>query len=133
MSTIDALMAIRQRRGHLTGEIVVAEAAEPSHPLHDHFEWDDTVAGHQYRVVQALQLLRITFRPDPSKPTELRAFVALKGKETPRSDYVPVTEAMADPFSRELLLSQMERDWKLFKRRYEHMAEFAAFIAKEIA
>jgi hypothetical protein len=110
---------------------VEAARAEDS-PLHSRFEWDDTQAADKWRLEQAGQLLRVTFRPDPTKPTDLRAFVAIKGEETPRSSYVPTETAMADEFMRALVLRSMNRDWRNLKKRYEHMAEFAVLIQHDM-
>jgi hypothetical protein len=122
------LQAIRDERGSLTPALVVEVASDPSHPLHSRFEWDDRIAGHKYRLEQAGQLLRVTFTPDPSKPRDLRAFVAVKGEETPTAEYIPTEEALADPFTKQLVLRSMKRDAESFRRRYQHMAEFASVV-----
>lgn len=41
----------------LTAEDVVAAASNPDHPLYQDFEWDDSVAGHKYRVQQARTMI----------------------------------------------------------------------------
>lgn len=129
MSTIlETLTAIYEEKGELTAEGLVADAASPKHPLHDHFEWDDSRAGHLYRVEQARQLLRVTYAPTPGAPTHMRAFVAVRGESTPRAEYKPTEEVLLDPIQRQLLLNQMKRDWATFQRRYEHMAEYAEFL-----
>lgn len=133
MSTlIDHLNTIRDERGTLTPALIVEVAADPQHPLHHRFEWDDTAAAHKYRLTQAAQLLRVTYRPLPDKPTDLRAFSVTRQADTGASEYVPTEEVLADPFARELLLRQMKREWLAYKRRYEHMAEFAAYIRTQI-
>ena len=133
MSTLrDHLQAIRDEHGALTPRLVVDTAADPDHPLHSRFDWDDSTAADKWRIEQAGQLLRITYRPDPTKPVELRFFAAVRGENTPTADYVPTAEALADEFTAELLLRQMKRDWQTFKRRYDHMAAFAAFIRSQI-
>lgn len=53
----DALRALENRHGQLSPELVVEAAADPESPLHDHFEWDDEVAGHAYRLDQARALI----------------------------------------------------------------------------
>jgi hypothetical protein len=42
----------------LTPEAVVCTATDPEHVLHDHFEWDDGIAGHRHRMWQARRLIR---------------------------------------------------------------------------
>lgn len=122
----EVLGAIRAKRGVLTQEIVVEEASDPTHPLHHRFTWDDTEAAHKWRLHEAGNLLRVTYSTDVgNKRVDLRAFWV-----TPRSDgrgstYEPIEEVIQDPISRELMLRQMRRDWQNFKRRYQHMQEFA--------
>ena len=132
MSTVAHLNAIRDEHGALTPQLVVDVARDPEHPLHSRFEWDDTIAAEKWRLEQAGQLLRVTMRVDLRRPTDLRAFTAVRGENAPTSEYIPTTEALANPFTRELVLRQMKRDWQTFKRRYDHMAEFATFIADQI-
>lgn len=45
-------------QGPLRPSEVVAAAADATSPLHGCFEWDDSKAGHQYRLWQARHLLR---------------------------------------------------------------------------
>lgn len=40
---------------------VVAAAMDKSSPLHDQFEWDNKKAGHEYRLIQARKLIRVSF------------------------------------------------------------------------
>lgn len=128
----DQLQAIRDEHGSLTPALVVDVARAPEHPLHSRFEWDDSVAAEKWRLEQAGQLLRVTYKPIAGKPHDLRAFSAVKGEESPTSEYVPTEDVLSNPFTRELLLRQMKRDWQTFKRRYDHMAEFANFVAAQI-
>lgn len=123
------LTGIRDSRGSLTPEVVLEEATDPGHPLHSRFEWDDSAAGHAYRLLQAGQLLRVVKISDPAAPADLRAFTAVKQAESHRSEYVPTGEALADPFTRQLILREMEREWRTFQRRWQHMAEYADLIA----
>lgn len=133
MSLLSELQAIRDERGELTPALVVETARDPEHPLHSRFEWDDSTAAEKWRLEQASQLLRVVKLPaDPSRPGDLRAFVAIKGKNSRRADYVPTEEALADEFARKLVLRDMEREWRLLKRRYEHMREFADLILSDL-
>lgn len=130
---LDHLQAIRDERGALTPALVVEAARDPEHPLHSRFEWDDTAAAEKWRLEQASQLLRVVRLPaENGRPSDLRAFVAVKGAETHQADYVPTAEAMSDEFARRLVLRDMEREWEALKRRYEHMREFAALIASDM-
>lgn len=57
-AVVEALLRIYERAGALRAEDVVEEARSAKSPLHDWFEWDDSVAAEQYRLQQARQLVR---------------------------------------------------------------------------
>jgi hypothetical protein len=54
---MQALKAL-ERQGKLTADDLIAAARSPKHPLHDRFEWDDTVAGQKWRIYQAREIIR---------------------------------------------------------------------------
>ena len=51
-----ALKAL-ERQGKLTPDDLVIAAKNPKHPLHDRFDWDDTVAAQRWRVHQAREII----------------------------------------------------------------------------
>lgn len=128
----DHLTAIRAKRGALAPDIIVEEASDPAHPLHQRFDWDDSVAAHRWRLEQASHLIRVVKLPGTEDKTDLRAFVAVKREDSHKAVYVPTQEAMADEFTRRLVLRDMERDVIVLKRRYEHMREFAEVVRRHL-
>lgn len=136
MSLRDQLQAIYDSRGELTPQAVVDEARAKSHPLHNRFEWDNKLAGEAWRRAQAQELIRsvkIVYREatehDDARTT--RAFHAVRRPGGAHS-YEPAEKVAADPFSKQLLLRDMERDWMALKRRYEQFAEFAAMVRNDL-
>lgn len=131
----DVLLAIREKRGQLTAEIVVEEAQDPMHPLHHRFEWDDSEAARKYRISQAQQLLRVRYKADVGdERSDMRAFwVTRDAAGAPTSTYEPMEEIIMDPMQRQLMLLQMRRDWQTFKKRYQHMVEFTNEILSDVA
>lgn len=121
----------------LTPEMVVEAARPAEHPLHGRFEWDDAVAGEAYRRVQAADLIRsvkITYATDPQgRDKKVRAFVSIRPEDAPHlSAYRPTEEVIADPMAYRLLLREMDRDWRRFRARYQHLQEFHALVAGEV-
>lgn len=132
MNLREILQGIHDRHRELTGRVVVDEAADPAHPLHSRFEWDNDVAGDSYRVLQAETMIRsvkIRYVEEP-EPRSVRAFVPIR-TESGSTSYEPTEQVLADPVARELLLRQMRRDFVAFRRRYEHLAEFVELLAKQ--
>lgn len=137
MTVRDDLLAIYQSHGALTPEIVLEEASDPAHALHARFNWDDAEAAHKYRLSQAGQLIRSVkvkvFNPEP---TEVRGFLHIdggKGDDSPQSSYVPEEVVRSDPALQALALSQMEREWRLLRRRWSAHKEFWALIQQEVS
>lgn len=135
MSLRDQLLAIRDRHGQLTPAIVLDEAREPTHPLHDRFEWDDAVAGEAWRRNQAHELIRsarVVYRPadDKSPERSVRAFHAVRNEKG--YVYEPAEAVAADPFIAKLVLAEMQREWQTLKRRYEQFEEFHAMVRQDI-
>ena len=129
MSLRDHLQAIYDQVGHLTPAVVVDEARAEDHPLHDRFEWDDKVAGEAHRRSQAHEMIRsvkITYVKGDASPRTVRAFHAVRSEEGHR--YEPAEKVAADPFLSRLVLSDMEREWKQLRRRYEEFEEFWTLI-----
>ena len=54
------LTRIYKRDKCVQASVVVQEAKPKSSPIHDEFTWSDKEAGHQYRLGQARQMIRIT-------------------------------------------------------------------------
>lgn len=138
MDLYEALEAVRQRHGMLTGKTLVAEANagtdEVSAWLRNKLEWDNAKAGDKYRLIQANELIR-QYRV-VYKETDEGARVSVRGYHSIRTEkgniYEPAEEVAADPFKRKLLLSDMEREWKQMRARWSHFAEFAEMIRKDL-
>lgn len=131
MSLRDSLQAIYDQRGELTPALVVDLARPEDHPLHDRFEWNDAIAGEVHRREQARRLIRsvkITDNRDPKRPRHIREFVSVARGNDPQPTYMPTVDAVADEFTRALVLQAMERDIAALKRKYSHLKEFANAI-----
>lgn len=130
-----ALLAVRAEHGRLTPDAVVTAARPADHPLHSRFEWDDAVAGEEFRRVQARELIRsvrVVYREatekDPAR--SVRAFHAVRDDEGER-DYAPLDDVVASPFLTKLVLADMRREWLALRRRYESFDEFWRLVAGE--
>jgi hypothetical protein len=118
----ESLLALYQRDGKLTPEQVVSEAADPSHPLHNHFEWDDTAAAHRFRLSQAGHLIRtckVRVRVEPERTERVRVFTHVQ----PRESYVPTDEALRSA-DRDVVLEQAVRELEALRRKYQVLVEW---------
>lgn len=133
MSLRDQLRSVYETQGELTPSLLLQVASPKTHPLHDRFEWNDKVAGHKYRLVQAAELIRsvkVRFNPD-APDSEVREFVSVERPEGPT--YVPIDEIQGDEITTAIVLRTAEREWKALKRRYEHLTEWLTFVREDVA
>lgn len=133
MSTLrEHLQSIYDQHQKLTPRLVVDEARDQGHPLHNRFEWDDAVAGEKYRQSQAAELIRsvkVKYSVG-DKAGEVRSWVSVA-----RSDghvYEPVEKVAEDDVSRRIVLRAMEREFNQMKDRYSQFAEFTDMLRREV-
>lgn len=135
VSLRDILQSILDQHGELTPELVVTEARAEDHPLHGRFDWDNESAGESWRKHQASELIRsvkVVYREatETEEARTVRAFHAVRG---PKGHAYQPAEAVADdPFTRQLVLNDMEREWKALRRRYEQFAEFLDMVRADV-
>lgn len=130
-TTEQVLRSIYERDGKLTADNVVAEAVDPDHPLHGRFQWDDSVAAHEYRLAQARCLIRAVVITVDERP--VRAFPFIKSAET----YAPMNDVIRNDDWRAEMVARFIRDAELFKKRWENhryvAQQYEQWIKKQAA
>ena len=121
--------------GGLTAKNVVDSARSRKSPLHDFFEWSDSVAAERYRHEQARHLMRcvVVMIDDVSIKTDkpIRAFIAFeKQPESLRDDgrYVAMHQILTDAELREQLVDEAFEELKRWEKRYNHLNEIAGIV-----
>lgn len=56
-----ALQTLEDAEGRITPALIVEVARDPESPLHQCFEWDDSIAAERHRLDQARRLLRLEY------------------------------------------------------------------------
>jgi hypothetical protein len=101
--------AIEDAEGRLTADLVIKAAKNPRHPLHDVFEWDDSKAGHAWRIEQARSLIaRVRLQVSE---TEIRiAYVRDPAAEPDKQGYRATVNLADDKDqAREVVLAELYR------------------------
>lgn len=109
---LDELKVIKGNKPAIDPEDVVAFAADPDTALHARFEWDDSKAGHMYRVEQARHILRVyvTVVDDGGNKAPMRMFAVLREQDGGSTGYRTTEDVLSDPLARaELLLGLLHR------------------------
>lgn len=105
----ESLDEIRKKfGGFLRSKDIVEEAKKKKNPLHEHFEWDDTTCGVEYRLQQARTITNHiveTIIVDEN-PIEQRSFVHVINEESERV-YVSLQDAIETVDYRKQLLDRM--------------------------
>jgi len=137
-ATLEEILAgiAKKHGGTLTPDQVLKSAMPKSSPLHQHFQWDDTAAAKQYRLIQAGQLIRrvrLTIEQSPGHEIRVRAYVNVTPEiaedGNPRGHYVSFETAQAVPNYREQLLANARRDAETFRAKYAALEELFPIIS----
>lgn len=121
--------------GSLTAGIVLLNAKKARSPLHKQFEWDDSAAAEEYRLVQARLLIRsveVVYKDAPNLEPQ-RHYVVVTEQESrdapERKVYKSTAEIMADPVTRDEVLGNAIRDAISFRRKYAALQELSQVFA----
>lgn len=136
MSLRDELQAIYDQHGQLTPDLVVQVARPEDHPLHtqvfDREPNEAAEAWYRERAHDLIQSVKVVYR----KATDDRPEGAVRAWHAVRAEagyvYEPVDRVVQDEFTRQLVLRDMEREWRQMLARYEQFEEFLEMVAADV-
>lgn len=111
-----------EKREELTREAVLEYAKDKKSELNKCFEWDDSIAGEKYRLVQAsaiLSSISIVVKEEPRQAT--RMFVSIKKDN--KKTYKNIVSVLENEEEYQQLLDKAEREFILFKESYANLVE----------
>ena len=122
--------------GELNIDYAVEASREKNSPLHNELEWDDSIAGHEFRKNQVKYLVRNIEIVRADVSTNSRAYESIKvnvvnseTKEVKEKNVFLFTEdILSSPAGRAQLLGQAIRDAIAFRKRYSGLSELACII-----
>ena len=125
----EMMEALEQSEKGLTPETLLYANRDENAPLHNEFEWDDTLAAEKYRLKQASGIIRNVYRitVETEKADYVRAFVPT-GEI--KNAYVSVASALTNKQWRANLLEQAKRDMYSFQAKYRSLSELSDVIAE---
>jgi hypothetical protein len=112
--------------GLLKPEALVEAAENPTHPLHDRFEWDDTEAARLYRVNEARTIIRSFKISVPPLNVEVQALSSLDIDRKGQGGYRWTLEILERPDLREQLVETALKELTSLKIKYEHLKELSS-------
>lgn len=107
-AAMEELFNLHEEHDGLTPSLVLEAAASPTSSLHDHFEWNDSLAASQWRLTQARQLIsKVRIRIESRPEVRVRAYVSIEDGNSRR--YMHASRVTADEVMREQHRRQLER------------------------
>jgi hypothetical protein len=125
---------VEEHGQRLDASDVVSAATSPVNPLHPEFEWDDSTAANEHRLMQARNLMnavQVTFETpkNGNLTTSYFCTIAKPGDNGRKRDYTAIDYAMSDEDLRPKVLQNALRELAAFKRKYMNLSELAQVIA----
>ncbi len=121
-----------QQSGGLTPKRLLDENRDESAPLHNEFEWNDSIAAESYREQQASYIIRqLVVKTDDAVGQPVRAFVSITSEER---SYQSLEVVLKTPSFREQMLRNAKSEMLAFIAKYNTLEELAnVFKAMEQA
>lgn len=105
----------------LTAKNLVEVSRPEDAPLHNAFEWNDTIAAEAYRENQARYIIRsVEIVEEKAEP--VRAFFNIEYKEPEYKHIDAILQCAGD---RALLLARAMNELKAFEKKYSQLDELA--------
>ena len=116
--------------GALTPPTLLSRAKNKDNPLHECFDWNDTLAAGKWRTEQARSIIRsieVVYDDRGGEPKVTRAYVNLRG---PDQHYESTYSVMTNSEKRDRFLDQARSDMNKFIRRYQDFEELSDVIGE---
>jgi len=122
----EELATIYKHHGQLNPEVVVTWASKhPASATHARFTWDNTVAGHQYRLWQARELITEVEVTYPDGKTR-QVYVSPIQERGPYGGYAALVEVLSDSARRAQFLMQALAEYERVGAKYSDLRELAS-------
>lgn len=114
-----------KHKGRLLPRVVVDEARNESSPLHNSFEWNDSIAGEQWRIEQARRLIQVSVIVLDGHNEPVRAFVSLTTDRKDGGGYLLVQNVLSNKKRREQMLRDAAAELEFFTAKFNTIQELA--------
>jgi len=121
----EQIKLIEKKFGQVTPDIVVKEASDPGHFLHDYFEWDNNVGAENWRKQQARNIINhlIVVREYKGDDKEVKAYFSVTTDDNEKQ-YVSVEVVLKNEDYRDQIIQESLREiiyWKEKNRDYQEL------------
>lgn len=119
---------LEKQHGHLDSTLVLEDARNVDSPIHEEFEWNDTVAADKYRDTQAQYIIRSVVAVMVNQSGDeriLRAFVNLG----PGTGHTQIERVIASSDLTSQLLDRALADLRRWRFKYQVYKELSGLVA----
>lgn len=112
----------------VTPENVLNKARNKKTELHKCFEWDNSIAGEKYRLIQARQIIQhfvIAMPEEKEDAPKIRSYQI----STTVNKYEPTRMFLQKPDEYSALLERAKNELEAFKQRYKMLTELEEVFA----
>ncbi len=108
--------------GEISPAVVVEDAQDPQSPLHDEFEWNDTLAAQEYRLEQARYVLRAIETEWTYEEVDIktRSYASIDADDTP---YRETRKVLTNKELRQQWKAQALLELKRWRAKYAQISE----------
>ena len=131
---------IEEKYGEISAERLLEYARPEDSPIHDLFEYDDSVAAECWRRKQANVVIGCIVIVEESvsssdetietqiveeEPRETIAFLNISTQRSGKGIYISTKKALSQEDTRQIVLQRALEDLRLFKRKYHYLSELS--------
>lgn len=118
----DFMARLYSTEGSIKPSRLVELARDADNPLHDKFEWDNSIAGHEYRLIQARRYIRVTrVAVNGGKPQPLIHVAASDDADAREGAYFPKQAVLADPDKHAMAYRSVQQQFKAAQRALDEL------------
>jgi len=128
----------RQHNGLLRPEDIVKYAKNKNTALHKQFEWDESKAAHEYRITQAMGIIRrikVNIYEDEKKEKiiKVRQYVSLPNDRNSEKIYREITEVLSKESLKLNYLESVQSEYESMKIKLKSISKIIGKKADEIS
>jgi hypothetical protein len=127
----EELERIERKYGVVTPGKLLEESRTAGAVLHGLFQWDDTRAAEEYRLIQAQRIISnivVVKLLDQAPQEPVRAFVNILSKERERG-YVSIVKVLSDAEQTRYMLETALKEFLALRDKYRALSELAELFA----
>lgn len=117
--------------GVISPKDVIDVARDEDHPLHNRFEWDDTIAGKRYRLMQARVIINSVRVEFMGEKREAFLSVVTKVEKVERRGYVSLPKVVSNEEMHSQVLRDAVKELEHWEKKYNSLIELRGIFDLE--